>query len=298
MNVYILNTGLLDQNWNSIKTIQEMVDLCIKAEALNFKGFFIAEHQSPGYACHTPEILLTILGMSTSRIRLGVAGLQYNLNLPVKVAQQYKLLNALFDGRIDLGLGKANVNDEIAIHFTNTKGNDPYKSFENQVLRLKHIFFGKHNDVDGETGALLIEPHAAKEPKVFLLGNSQENFRLCIESGFDIAVSFFHKASASLSSEMILNSRDKFYQKHNRKLRIFFAICFYLDEDGNTEKRKVFLENPTLRIIIFRDALELRDHILAIQHEFDFTDVILLDIESDHRKKMANLTSLSEVFNL
>jgi luciferase family oxidoreductase group 1 len=80
----------------------------VAAEAMGYHRFWVAEHHGvPGIASSAPPVLLAALGARTSRIRLGSGGVMLPLHQPLVVAEQFLLLEALYPGRLDLGLGRS-----------------------------------------------------------------------------------------------------------------------------------------------------------------------------------------------
>ena len=91
------------------------VDLARAVENFGYSRYWIAEHHnSIGYACASPEILIGYIAASTSRLKVGAGGVMISNYSPLKVAETFKTLTSLFPGRIDLGIGRASGADPIA----------------------------------------------------------------------------------------------------------------------------------------------------------------------------------------
>lgn len=90
------------------EALRNSIDLARHAEALGYHRYWVAEHHaSPALACRAPEVLLGPLGAATSRIRLGSGGIMLPHYSPLKVAETFGMLAALYPDRIDLGIGRA-----------------------------------------------------------------------------------------------------------------------------------------------------------------------------------------------
>jgi luciferase family oxidoreductase group 1 len=88
--------------------LRKTAELARAAEAWGYQRYWVAEHHSyPASATSAPAVLLAHLGSVTERIRLGSGGVMLTNHAPLVVAEQFGVLNALFPGRIDLGLGRA-----------------------------------------------------------------------------------------------------------------------------------------------------------------------------------------------
>lgn len=110
----ILDLAPLPEGGTSAQSLRCSVDLARLGERLGFARVWFAEHHNmPGIATTTPEILIAHVAQVTSRIRLGAGGVMLPNHAPLKVAESYKLLEALHPGRIDLGLGRAPGTDPV-----------------------------------------------------------------------------------------------------------------------------------------------------------------------------------------
>ncbi|MGY0386265.1 LLM class flavin-dependent oxidoreductase [Nocardioides sp. WG-D5] len=83
------------------------IERAVAAERLGYHRFWVAEHHAvPGIASGAPPVLIGALGAHTSTIRLGSGGVMLPHHQPLVVAEQFLMLDALYPGRIDLGLGR------------------------------------------------------------------------------------------------------------------------------------------------------------------------------------------------
>ncbi len=88
--------------------IARSVDLAQHVEQLGYKRYWLAEHHSiPGLACSATSVLIGHVAAATKRIRVGSGGIMLPNHAPLVVAEQFGTLEALYPGRIDLGLGRA-----------------------------------------------------------------------------------------------------------------------------------------------------------------------------------------------
>lgn len=88
--------------------LSHTVERAVAAERSGYRRFWVAEHHAvPGIASGSPPVLLAALGSRTSTIRIGSGGVMLPHHQPLVVAEQFLMLEALFPGRIDLGLGRS-----------------------------------------------------------------------------------------------------------------------------------------------------------------------------------------------
>jgi luciferase family oxidoreductase group 1 len=88
--------------------LRNTIDLARWAEHLGYGRYWLAEHHgTPGLACASPEVMVGPVAAATSRLHVGTGGVMLPHYSPLKVAETFSMLSALFPGRIDLGLGRA-----------------------------------------------------------------------------------------------------------------------------------------------------------------------------------------------
>ena len=88
--------------------IARSVNLAQHVEQLGYKRYWLAEHHSiPGLACSATAVLIGHVAAATKTIRVGSGGVMLPNHAPLVVAEQFGTLEALYPGRIDLGLGRA-----------------------------------------------------------------------------------------------------------------------------------------------------------------------------------------------
>ena len=116
-------------------------ELAAHAERLDYKRFWMAEHHSmPGIASAATAVALCFIASGTSTIRIGAGGIMLPNQSPLQVAEQFGTLEALFPGRVDLGLGRAPGTDQAAaLAMRRNLDGDPH-AFPRDVLELLDYF--------------------------------------------------------------------------------------------------------------------------------------------------------------
>ncbi len=116
-------------------------DLARHAERFGYKRFWMAEHHSmPGIASAATAVALCHVAGGTSTIRVGAGGIMLPNHSPLQVAEQFGTLEALFPGRIDLGLGRAPGTDQAAAHAMRRNLASDAGQFPRDVMELMHYF--------------------------------------------------------------------------------------------------------------------------------------------------------------
>lgn len=104
----VLDLSPITQGGSVSQSLRNTLDLARHAEALGFARFWLAEHHGmPGIASAATSVVIGHVAAGTSRIRVGAGGIMLPNHSPLVIAEQFGTLEALFPGRIDLGLGRA-----------------------------------------------------------------------------------------------------------------------------------------------------------------------------------------------
>src|SRR4051812_34100939 len=104
--VSVLDLSPIRQGGTAAESFRNTLDLARHAERLGYKRFWVAEHHSlPGIASAATTVVIAHVAGGTSRIRVGSGGVMLLNHAPLVIAEQFGTLEALFPGRIDLGLG-------------------------------------------------------------------------------------------------------------------------------------------------------------------------------------------------
>src|ERR1700689_3850619 len=174
----VLSLSVLDQS--TIVTgrppdasIRESVRLAQFCETLGYARYWCAEHHnSDSQAGTAPEILISAIAATTSRIRVGSAGVMLPHYSALKVAEQFRVLEAIAPGRIDLGVGRAPGSDGLTAFALNPNANTAADHFPAQVRDV----------IAWSSGQPLVEGHPFRSgraqpqgptvPEVWILGSS------------------------------------------------------------------------------------------------------------------------------
>jgi luciferase family oxidoreductase group 1 len=168
--------------------LRASLTLARAAEAFGYERLWYAEHHNmPGIATTSPEILIAHVAASTTRLRLGAGGVMLPNHAPLKVAETYRLLEALYPGRIDLGLGRAPGTDGVtASALRRTRGGPPSDDFIAQLDELTGLAEGglpAHHPFAN----IRAMPDDVPLPPLWLLGSSDYSARLAAARGLGFA---------------------------------------------------------------------------------------------------------------
>lgn len=166
--VSILDRANAREGSSAAEALTVTIERAQRAERLGYHRFWVAEHHAvPGIAGSTPTILMAAIAATTSRIRIGSGGVMLPNHQPLVVAEQAATLQALFPGRIDLGIGRS-VAFTKAIRAALRQGLDAKERFADDLTELLSYLDG--------SAAITARPEdrATTPPFVLAMGKSQE----------------------------------------------------------------------------------------------------------------------------
>ena len=137
----VLDLSPITAGGDAGRSLRNSLDLAQHAEGWGYRRYWLAEHHSmPGIASAATAVVICHVASGTSTIRVGAGGIMLPNHSPLVIAEQFGTLEALFPGRIDLGLGRAPGSDQLAARaLRRTLSSDP-NEFPQDVLELQHYF--------------------------------------------------------------------------------------------------------------------------------------------------------------
>ena len=152
---------------NIATALANAADLAAHAESLGYARYWVAEHHGMrGIASAATSVVIGHIAAATSIIRVGSGGIMLPNHSPLVIAEQFGTLDALYPGRIDLGLGRAPGSDQrVAAAIRRTLDSDP-NAFPRDVMELQSYFAD-----DGQTG-IVATPGAGADVQLYILGSS------------------------------------------------------------------------------------------------------------------------------
>ena len=188
------------------QALANAADLGRHAESLDFDRYWCAEHHGMnGIASAATSIVIGHVAAATSTIRVGAGGIMLPNHSPLVIAEQFGTLDALFPGRIDLGLGRAPGSDQrVARALRRTLETDA-NAFPQDVLELQS-YFADANGSGGQTG-ITATPGAGANVEMWILGSSLFGAQLAAALGLPYAFAS-HFAPDALDQALAIYRRD------------------------------------------------------------------------------------------
>src|SRR5918994_4612804 len=210
------------------RALQETLALARRADELGYHRYWLAEHHAiAALADPCPEVLLARMGAETRRLRVGTGGVLLPYYSAFRTAETFRMLEALYPGRIDLGVGRAPGGDARTAQAVGGGRFPDAERFPQQVWELTALLEGKHHPAR-------LQPEVDTVPEVWLLGSSEYSGALAAELGLSFA--FAHFINPRGGEEVTRAYRQNFKATDTRTepqvIVCTFAIVGETDDDA------------------------------------------------------------------
>ncbi len=186
--VSVLDLAPVVTGADTASALRSSIELAQAADRLGAKRYWIAEHHNmAAVAATNPPVFISAVAARTERIRVGSGGVMLPNHSPYVVAEQFAMLEALYPGRIDLGIGRAPGADPITSWaLRRTQEGLGHEEFTEHV-RLVDAWLSPHGVRAGMGHTLRATPAASSYPEIWLLGSSDYSARLAATLGMSFA---------------------------------------------------------------------------------------------------------------
>jgi luciferase family oxidoreductase group 1 len=205
----ILDLSVVTTATKPAAALRNSIDLAQHADRLGYTRYWLAEHHNlSSVASPAPDLMIGQIAAATRHIRVGSGGIMLPNHAPLMVAERFKMLEALFPGRIDLGIGRAPGTDQATAHalrrrFDVREGDDFLERLHELTLWETRDFQPGHpyNNV-------IAMPNDVPLPPIWLLGSSDYSSELAAQVGMGFA--FAHHFAAYDAAEALVHYRQNF----------------------------------------------------------------------------------------
>jgi luciferase family oxidoreductase group 1 len=313
------------------EAIEATIRLARAADRLGFARYWLAEHHNmQGFADPCPEILLARIGAATSRIRVGTGGVLLPYYSPLKVAEVFRMHEALLPGRIDLGIGRAPGGDMLTAKAINPHAFSELDTFPRQVMELV-AWLDDCLPEEHPFQRVRAMPASEFSPEVWLLGSSDYSGSLASYLGLRFA--YAHFISAHGGDSVSRAYRDDFRPSHREPapyaMVCVLAICAETDAEAErlaasidhrrllmatgreaqvatTEEALAYPYSEQDREIIRRERSRavigspdrVKARLLEIQTAFGADELMVITITGDYASRLRSYELLAEAFEL
>ena len=200
--------------------IRDTLSLAEHCERLGYARFWVSEHHGlPTIVGSAPEILMAAIAARTTRIRIGSAGVMLPHYSALKVAEQFRVLEALAPGRIDLGVGRAPGGDMRTARALNPNAQAAADDFPEQVRDLQAwTALAAHHGISAH-------PLGAHAPELWILGSSNYGAQLAAHFGLPYAYAYFFVDGQGAEEALALYRR--LYRPSERHPQAQATVCVW-----------------------------------------------------------------------
>ena len=191
LQLSILDQTPIRRGSDAVRSLQETVELARLADRLGYTRYWLSEHHNTiTLAGASPEILIARLGAETRHIRLGSGGIMLPNHSALKVAENFRLLEALYPGRIDLGLGRAPGGDRLTSQLLNPSNTFDPQEYIRQIGDLE-AFLSDASTPGTMHGKVRAIPRIGTRPALWMLTSSGESAYLAAHFGMALSYAQF-----------------------------------------------------------------------------------------------------------
>ena len=331
MRISVLDQSPVISGHTPAHAVQETIKLAQAADQLGFHRYWLAEHHNMhGLADPCPEILLGAIGAATSRIRVGTGGVLLPYYSSAKVAEIFRMHEALFPGRVDLGIGRAPGGDMLTAKAINPISFYASDAFPQQVADLVGWLDDDLPD-DHPFKRVRAMPAGSGSPEVWLLGSSDYSARLAAYLGVRFA--FAHFINVHGGDEVSRFYRHTFQPSQREaiphSLVCVFVICAPTHEQAErlaapidhrrvlmatgreslvltteqalacsySEQERAIIQRERQRAIIGTPDT-VKQKLLEIQRAYEADELMVITITGEYASRLRSYELLAEAFDL
>lgn len=326
----ILDQSIVRKGGTAAQALAETVETAKLAEKLGYERFWVSEHHNtPMIAGSAPEILMVKLGDETRSIRIGSGGIMLPNHSALKVAENFRLLETLFPGRIDLGMGRAPGGDRITASLLNPSNTFSEESYIKQLEHLQAYF---RDEAATLYGPLIAAPQSAGMPLQWILSSSPGgSAKIAAQLGLGLVIARFINghASGAVVDEYLAHFRPSEQFPEPRVMLAISLLCADTEEKAallrkwssynllKFEKGRfdpigdpaeiadhVFSDEELLRIenhkgrVVSGTPGIVKEQLLELAREFKTSEIMVTTIAYSHSDRLRSFELLADAFGL
>ena len=233
----VLDLSPVSANSSGAQALRNSLDLAKLVDRLGYTRYWVAEHHNmPAIASSAPDIMIGQIAAVTNRIRVGSGGVMLPNHAPLTVAERFKVLEALFPDRIDLGLGRAPGTDQVTSYALRRRQGiseeDDFLDRFSELMALETRQFPEGHPYN----KVYAMPAEVKLPPIFLLGSSDYSAQLAGQIG--AAFAFAHHFATFPAEEAMRIYRASFRPSasHQKPYAILGTHAVCADTDAEADR--------------------------------------------------------------
>ncbi len=247
MRLSVLDQSTAAKGRSQAIAIRETLDLARLCDTLGYYRYWVSEHHNSDSIVGTaPEVLMAAIAAATQRIRIGSAGVMLPHYSALKVAEQFRVLEAIAPGRIDLGVGRAPGSDRLTAFALNPHAN-ALDEFPQQVHDLQAWVSDAPLPGDHPFRAIKAHPRGPTSPELWILSSSDYGAQLAAHFGLPYAFAYFFTDGKGVEEALDLYRKN--YRPSARYPEPQATICVWaLAAETEAEARRLLMTREFWRI--------------------------------------------------
>lgn len=248
LKLSVLDQSTAAKGHDQDEAVRETLALARLCDELGYHRFWLSEHHNSESIVGTaPEVLMAAIAATTRRIRVGSAGVMLPHYSALKVAEQFRVLEAIAPGRIDLGLGRAPGADRLTAFALNQNAATAVDAFPEQVRDLQCWVTGAPLPQGHPFEKIRAHPTGPSSPDIWILGSSDYGARVAAYFGLPYAYAYFFTEGRGTEEALALYRNN--YQPSLRYPEPIATICVWaLAADTEAEARRLLMTREFWRI--------------------------------------------------
>jgi luciferase family oxidoreductase group 1 len=248
LKLSVLDQSTAAKGQEQDEAIRETLALARLCDELGYHRFWLSEHHNSASIVGTaPEVLMAAIAATTKRIRVGSAGVMLPHYSALKVAEQFRVLEAVAPGRIDLGLGRAPGSDPLTAFALNQNAATAVDAFPEQVRDLQCWVTGAPLPEGHPFEKIGAHPTGPTSPDIWILGSSDYGARVAAYFGLPYAYAYFFTEGRGTEEALTLYRNS--YQPSVRYPKPAATICVWaLAADTEAEARRLLMTREFWRV--------------------------------------------------
>jgi luciferase family oxidoreductase group 1 len=305
MQLSLLDFGFVPPGSNAAAVLRQVVASAPLVESLGYSRFWLAEHHESHFCYACPEILIPQVAAMTSHIRVGSAGVLLHFHSPLKIAETFRILEALYPGRIDLGIASGITgNEEIRRRLRH--GFDLAQALESRLYtsQVEELFGWCRNTIPRlEKAYREVTPVGQASPPILLLGGGKGkgNMVMAARHGTSFCYSLSHGPSET-GPAIVEQYRQEFQlsvQLSSPHAMISGSIiCAETNAEALAMQNYFLALDKGLKASVIGRPERCRDRIAELLDLYQCDEFVLMPMASDEASKIRAYEMLAEVCQL
>jgi luciferase family oxidoreductase group 1 len=328
----VLDQSPIPEGSSPAEALANTVDLARATEHLGYERYWLAEHHaSGGLAGSAPEILIAHVAAATCSIRVGSGGVMLSHYSPLKVAEQFKMLETLYPGRIDLGLGRAPGSEPLtAFALQRNRQHQSSDDFIDQLAELVAWLDGTFPE-QHPFARITATPVPAHAPDIWLLSSS--GYSSAVAAHFGAGLCFAHFIADNGGPESIADYKARFVPSvHHHAPAAAVAVgvvCADTSDEATAlatsaalwrlRRRKgengpvpsvaeasthtwtgsdLIAAGPAASRTIVGDPEQVKNQLSELAERYEVDDLVIVTITHDHAARVHSYELLAKEFGL